>query len=343
MRAMVSNTVCSQDFNGCTSGTPLPVNFPVLAITDIYLAKLLVGGETFINLTLGVDYDVTDLGGGAYEVNPLITLASEIIVKVFRMTEPTQPYSFPETGALPADQVEAMGDRLCMVEQETRLLAGIDGPAVTLPAGALLIRPTTTFANITARGNATPAFLGQVGVQLDTHAWYEGTTLAAGGWTLHGGGGTTYTAGDGLDLVSTTFSVDSTVIRETGTQTLTDKTIDAACILQYAETISIHEREQTLADGASIVWNIPDGGNAVVTLGGNRAMAAPSSTQDGSVYRLTVIQDGTGSRTLTWAAAFKWPSGSAPTLTATANRKDVFEFFCRSGVLYGRTFGLNYT
>jgi len=37
---------------------------------------------------------------------------------------------------------------------------------------------------------------------------------------------------------------------------------------------------------------------------------------------LTLIQDGTGGRTVTWPATVKWPGGVAPTLTTTANARD---------------------
>lgn len=44
------------------------------------------------------------------------------------------------------------------------------------------IKATTTFANAAARAAATPAFDGQVGVQLDTEMVYTATGLAAGNW-----------------------------------------------------------------------------------------------------------------------------------------------------------------
>jgi hypothetical protein len=40
-----------------------------------------------------------------------------------------------------------------------------------------------TFADATARGSATPAFVGQLGLQLDTSVLYKGTATTAGSWT----------------------------------------------------------------------------------------------------------------------------------------------------------------
>ncbi len=41
---------------------------------------------------------------------------------------------------------------------------------------------------------------------------------------------------------------------------------------------------------------------------------------------LLIIQDGTGSRTLTWNAVYEFKDDTAPTLTTTASKGDVFVF-----------------
>lgn len=85
---------------------------------------------------------------------------------------------------------------------------------------------------------------------------------------------------------------------------------------------------QTLTDGATINWNMANGYNAKVTLGGNRTLATPTNPQLGITYSLNVIQDGTGSRTMTWPAAFDWGTTGAPTLTTTASKRDRITLFC---------------
>ncbi len=92
--------------------------------------------------------------------------------------------------------------------------------------------------------------------------------------------------------------------------------------------------DQTLTDGATINWDMNLGGVATITLGGNRTMAAPTNMKKG-VYILHVVQDGTGSRTITWNAVFKWQSAVAPVLTTTLNRRDVMSFICDGTNLYG--------
>lgn len=100
---------------------------------------------------------------------------------------------------------------------------------------------------------------------------------------------------------------------------------------------------QTLTDAATIAWDAALGRVAKVTLGDNRTVGLPTNLVEGQTLVLHVIQDGTGSRTLTWNAAFVWPAATAPTLTTTAGREDIFQFQCRNGKLYGSTLGLNYT
>jgi hypothetical protein len=84
--------------------------------------------------------------------------------------------------------------------------------------------------------------------------------------------------------------------------------------------------EATLTDGATISWNALTQQVAKVTLGGNRTLGSASSGVTGEFISLLVIQDGTGSRTLTWNAAYEFASDTAPTLTTTADLGDLFVF-----------------
>ena len=86
--------------------------------------------------------------------------------------------------------------------------------------------------------------------------------------------------------------------------------------------------EDTLTDGSTVAWDVIASPVAKVTLAGNRTIAAPSGTSPaaGQFVALTVIQDGTGSRTLTWNAVYEFKDDTAPTLTTTAAKGDLFVF-----------------
>jgi hypothetical protein len=91
----------------------------------------------------------------------------------------------------------------------------------------------------------------------------------------------------------------------------------------------------TLTDGATINWDLSQNQVAKVTLAGNRTIANPTNKVEGATYILVIIQDGTGSRTVTWGSDYKFPSSNTPTLTTNANRADVFSFICINNVLFG--------
>lgn len=87
----------------------------------------------------------------------------------------------------------------------------------------------------------------------------------------------------------------------------------------------------TLTDGANIATNRDLGWQFTVTLGGNRTMDAPSGTLiDGMWLFYAVFQDGTGSRTLTFATgagAFRATELSlSQTLSTAAGKCDYFVF-----------------
>ena len=84
--------------------------------------------------------------------------------------------------------------------------------------------------------------------------------------------------------------------------------------------------EATLTDASTISWDVGTSPVAKVTLGANRALGAGTNAQTGQFVSLLVIQDGTGSRTLSFNAAYEFKDDTAPTLTTTAAKGDLFVF-----------------
>ena len=122
-----------------------------------------------------------------------------------------------------------------------------------------------------------------------------------------------------VNWLDSTVSITGLATTATGTVlTLSDSNILFAKKGYFAE--------QTLTDGATIDWNLSTEQVAKVTLAGNRTLNAPTNQQAGAFYSLTIIQDGTGSRTLTFNSAYKFSAATAPTLTTTASAKDMIIF-----------------
>ena len=82
----------------------------------------------------------------------------------------------------------------------------------------------------------------------------------------------------------------------------------------------------TLTDASTISWDASANQVTSVTLGGNRTLGAASNQIDGGVYVISIIQDGTGSRTVTFNSNYKFVNGTTPTLSTAANARDVLVF-----------------
>ena len=114
-----------------------------------------------------------------------------------------------------------------------------------------------------------------------------------------------------------------------GSQTFTgDKVFSGAVTISGAITSKkAVQTWVTATDGATVTFDLSQGNLHQVTLGGNRTLAV-SNVSVGQCFIVRLKQDGTGSRTVTWWSGISWAGGSAPTLTTTANKADVFGFVC---------------
>lgn len=88
----------------------------------------------------------------------------------------------------------------------------------------------------------------------------------------------------------------------------------------------------TLTDAATIATDVSLGDHFRVTLSGNRTLGNPTNMLNGQRVIWELIQDATGSRTLTLDTAFALGTDlSAVTLTTTASKRDFL------GAIYNST------
>ena len=85
-----------------------------------------------------------------------------------------------------------------------------------------------------------------------------------------------------------------------------------------------------LTDGATITPDFALSNNWSLAIGGNRTLANPSNQTAGQAGTIVVTQDGTGSRTLAYGSNWKFPGGTAPTLTTAASSVDVIAYYVES-------------
>jgi hypothetical protein len=121
---------------------------------------------------------------------------------------------------------------------------------------------------------------------------------------------------------------DQEIVGTAATQTLSNKTVTG-----YGKTDTATEwtaaqnfNSTALTFDATQDWDLSTNQVCQLTLTNNTTFDAPTNIQDGGFYSITLIQDGTGSRTAAWNAVFKWAGGTAPTLTTTASAKDILVF-----------------
>lgn len=117
------------------------------------------------------------------------------------------------------------------------------------------------------------------------------------------------------------------------TTDLSDSAISRSDADEY--TAAVNFNATTLTDGANIAWDLNNNQVTSVTLAGNRTLDNPTNMKDGGTYILRVVQDGVGSRTLSFGTAYKFPSGTAPTLSTGTNAVDILTFVSDGTNMYG--------
>lgn len=105
-------------------------------------------------------------------------------------------------------------------------------------------------------------------------------------------------------------------------------------ITNYTETT------YTANSSTAITLSLANGTIQDITLTGICTVTMPAAAVGKSF--LMYVRTGAGGYTITWSTV-KWSGGTAPTLTSTASRLDIFSFFSDGTNWYGVTAGQNYT
>ena len=101
--------------------------------------------------------------------------------------------------------------------------------------------------------------------------------------------------------------------------------------------VGFTQSSATGAGGGTTQIDWDKGNKVAFTFGaGNETLTFNGPTNPANLL-LTLTQDGTGSRTITWPANTSWASGTAPTLTTTASATDLVSFYYDGSVFMGET------
>lgn len=99
---------------------------------------------------------------------------------------------------------------------------------------------------------------------------------------------------------------------------------------------AIYQTPQTStpAGAATDTLDLSTGNEFRITMPAGNITIAISNETNGQKFIVSILQDGTGSRTVTWFSTIKWSGGSAPTLTTAASKRDVFGFIVTGADTY---------
>lgn len=220
---------------------------------------------------------------------------------------------------------------------------------VTLPAVAtmgkaeLFVKKIDSSANtVRVAASGTDTIDGAASVTLSTQfATWDGVSNGSATWdttTVTGGGSvpassvTSGTFGPGGYTFPSTLTVTST-LTASSTANFNGNTFAGQWIGQKYFNAGNSSTALTIApiNGA---WQ-------KITLTGNCTFTITSPPQAGPLT-LWLIQDATGSRTVTWPATVKWAGGTAPTLTTTATKTDIITLRWDLTNFWGQVVGQNY-
>jgi len=130
-----------------------------------------------------------------------------------------------------------------------------------------------------------------------------------------------------LKIATETSGIAVTIGHTTSETTVADNlTITGVATASTSSNIT----QVALSNASSVAWDAAAAANAFLGLNtnsysGNVTMDAPSNAVEGAIISVEIAQDGTP-RTVSWNTVFEFAASTAPVVTATANKTDIFAF-----------------
>ena len=187
-------------------------------------------------------------------------------------------------------------------------------------------------SKVTANGGLVADNITIDGTEIDLSSG-DLTVDVAGDITLDADGGDINFSDGGTALLRFTNSSSDVIIKPlVDAKDIIIHQADGTSLVEFNDgayskfTAMAYFPEATLTDASTISWNVLTSPVAKVTLGANRTLGAATGAQAGQFVSLLIIQDGTGSRTVSFNAAYEFKDDTAPTLTTTAAKGDLFVF-----------------
>ena len=202
----------------------------------------------------------------------------------------------------------------------------------TISTTATLGTTTGTGASFTT-GTLTTGVIptGTFGTTTSTAATITTGTIPTGTFGTTTSTAATITTGTITNL-STTLTGDLTI--STGSATVGTRVSVVDTAQEYTRTHNFNATSLTITSG-TVHWDLSQNQVAKLEVTTNSTMNTPTNPADGATYMLIVTQGTGGSNTLSFSTAYKFPGGSAPSLSTGSADVDVLTFVSNGTVLYG--------
>lgn len=293
------------------------------------------------------DYSIANQSGANFR-SELNTILAAVVSQNSGSTAPSTTYAYQfwiDTGTSPAllKIRNAANSAWVTVGDVTAANLGLLSAATAASTYAPIASPTFTGTVTIPAGASISGFL--------TTASAASTYLALAGGTLTGDvtlnaqadlrfadlDSSNWVALQAPSSIATNFTLTLPSADGTNGQALITNgsgalSFSTVAVLAAAQTFTAAQRGSVVAltDGATITPDFSAGNNFSVTLGGSRTLANPTNLTAGQAGTIVVTQDGTGSRTLAYGSNWKFPGGTAPTLTTAASSVDVIAYYVES-------------
>ena len=281
---------------------------------------------TNINTVAGINANVTAVAGVASDIPVVAANVADIhnFADVWQGAKSTAPTLRNDSSALQA------GDLYYdTVLDEVRVYTGTVWKSAGSTVNGTAVRQTFTATAGQTSFTVTGGYdAGFVDVYLN-------------GVKLVNGVDVTVTSGTAVVLTSGAASGDSVdviaygafVLANTYTQAQVDALVANQAKTNVVQSFSAAQRGTVSALGNSsgtITLNMATANNVSMTLTGSATLANPTNLTAGQSGVIVVTQDGTGGKTLAFGNNWKFPGGTAPTLTTAANAVDVIAYYVES-------------
>ena len=98
---------------------------------------------------------------------------------------------------------------------------------------------------------------------------------------------------------------------------------------QLASSVSVagsaRIAQVALTSASTVSWNATSAANAYLSIGHNCTIDTPTNPIEGAIIQIEIAQGGSA-YTVAWNTVFEFAASTAPTVTATASKTDIFSF-----------------